>query len=334
MHDVIVIGAGTAGLTAALYVRRAGKTVLVLERENFGGQITYSPRVENYPGISRISGQEFASALFEQAAEAGAEMEMERVTGVFPVEGARGEASGREAGVNWQVVTEEGRHLAKSVIVAAGAGPRRLGLAGEEELTGRGISYCALCDGAFYRDQEVAVAGGGNTALQDALFLADCCRRVYLIHRRNTFRGESRWVELLEQRENVEFFLDTEITGLEREGPGEKEQVFLWETVKEAGEASLKALALRCGKEKAARRLAVAGLFVAVGQEPANQAFAGLLPLDQAGYIIAGEDCRTPAPGIFAAGDCRTKEVRQLTTAAADGAVAATAACRWCDEHS
>lgn len=350
MRDIIVIGAGTAGLTAALYARRAGKTALVLESENFGGQITYSPRVENYPGISRISGNEFANALFEQVMELGAELEMERVTALLPAnaEEGPGESAGDRAGGSgpggadagegkpvaalgaltsesapcWRVVTEDGSHLAAAVIIATGAKHRTLGLPGEEELIGEGVSYCALCDGAFYRDKVVAVVGGGDTALQDALFLAGGCAKVYLIHRRDTFRGEARWVELLRNAPNVEFILDTVVTGLEAGN----------EDFAEAS-AGLTALWLENRRVGEKRRLPVDGLFVAVGQAPANEAFAGLLPLDGAGYIIAGEDCRTPAPGVFAAGDCRAKEVRQLTTAAADGAVAATAACRWTDER-
>lgn len=374
MRDIIVIGAGTAGLTAALYARRAGKTALVLESENFGGQITYSPRVENYPGISRISGNEFANALFEQVMELGAELEMERVTALLPAnaEEGPGERAGDRAGAAagagigadpgagigaaadagaggsgpggadagegkpvaalgaltsesapcWRVVTEDGSHLAAAVIIATGAKHRTLGLPGEEELIGEGVSYCALCDGAFYRDKVVAVVGGGDTALQDALFLAGGCAKVYLIHRRDTFRGEARWVELLRNAPNVEFILDTVVTGLEAGN----------EDFAEAS-AGLTALWLENRRVGEKRRLPVDGLFVAVGQAPANEVFAGLLPLDGAGYIIAGEDCRTPAPGVFAAGDCRAKEVRQLTTAAADGAVAATAACRWTDER-
>lgn len=361
MYDIIVIGAGTAGLTAALYARRAGKTVLVLESENFGGQITSSPRVENYPGISRINGGEFANNLFEQARELGTEMAMEKVIAVLPAkagenEGKPGAGAANTSGTSddsaglWRVVTEDGEHPCRSVIIATGVRHRPLGLAGEEELSGRGISYCALCDGAFYRDKTVAVAGGGDTALQEALFLAGGCRKVYLIHRRDSFRGEARWAGLLREKDNVELILDTVITGLESGGDGtggdgaagggetraeaESGAAFGVNAQRDAGRAErvLTALFLENRSTGKKSRLAVEGLFVAVGQTPANEAFAGLVPLDKAGYIIAGEDCRTPAPGIFAAGDCRTKEVRQLTTAAADGAIAATAACRWCDE--
>ncbi len=297
MYDIIIIGGGPAGLTAATYARRAGKSVLVLEKNAFGGQITWSPKVENFPGFLSVSGVDLADKLLEQAMEQGAEVELEEVCGV------------RDEGAVKTVLTESGgSYQARSLIIAAGARPRPLGLPREEELTGSGVCYCAVCDGAFYKGKAVAVAGGGNSALQDALLLSSSCSHVTLIHRRDSFRGEARLVEALRERENVDFLLSARITAL-------------------CGEAELTGLELLQNGQT--RRLEVEGLFVAVGHQPDNGLFAPLLDLDAGGYAASGEDCRTRTPGVFVAGDCRSKQVRQLTTAAADGAVAALAACAY-----
>lgn len=299
MYDILIIGGGPAGLTAAVYARRAGRSVLVLEKDAFGGQITWSPRVENFPGYVSVSGTELADKLLEQALEQGAEAELEEAVQVLDEGGCK------------TVVTASGlRYSARALIIAAGARPRPLGLPREEALTGSGVCYCALCDGAFYKGRPVAVAGGGNSALQDALYLSSLCSRVYLIHRRASFRGEARLAEALAEKENVVFLMETAVTGL-------------------LGEEELTGLRLRQGETE--RELAVEGLFVAVGHRPDNGVFAPLLALDDAGYAASGEDCLTRTPGVFAAGDCRAKKVRQLTTAAADGAVAALAACDWLD---
>ena len=299
MTDIAIIGAGTAGMTAAVYAARAGKRVLVLEQESFGGQIVYASRVENYPGIQQISGAEFAANLTEQVLSLGAELEMETVEGVRPIDGG------------FCLVTDGREITCKSVILATGVRHRPLGIEREEELAGQGVSYCAVCDGAFYKGQEVAVVGGGNTALEDALFLSSYCSKVLLVHRRDTFRAEQRLVERARGKENIEFVLSAVVNRLE-------------------GEDSLAGIELRFDDgQKAHRR--VAGLFVAVGQIPQNERFADLVALDEAGYITAGEDCKTSRPGVFAAGDCRRKQIRQLSTAAADGAVAALAACEYCD---
>ncbi len=295
MYDVVIIGAGTAGMSAAIYGRRAGKTVLVLEEKVHGGQIINTPRIENYPGIANISGYEFANSLYQQAKELGAEFVYDKVTGI-------------RDGVPKLVQGEKGEYGCRAVILATGARNRRLGLEGEQRLTGKGISYCATCDGFFYKDKTVAVVGGGNTALEDAFFLAGICRKVYLIHRRDSFRGEQlRWDEL-KKKDNVEFILSSIVAGLQ-------------------GEDRLDSIVVEgTGQEKGRWEISVDGLFIAVGQTPDNEAFRGVVDLDEGGYIVAGEDCHTSAEGIFAAGDCRTKTVRQLTTAAADGAVAAIAA--------
>lgn len=300
LYDTLIIGGGPAGLTAATYLRRAGKSVLVLEKNAFGGQITWSPRVENYPGFVSISGAELGDRLLEQAMEQGAEVELDEAVAV------RAEADGSKT-----VVGESGgEYRGRTLIAAVGARPRPLGVAREEELVGSGVCYCAVCDGAFYAGQEVAVCGGGNSALQDALLLSEKCRLVWLIHRRADFRGEKKLVEALEKRDNVRFLMQTHVTAL-------------------LGEGELSGLRVeRDGQEQT---LPVTGLFVAVGHQPDNGLFAPLLALDGAGYAAAGEDCLTRSAGVFVAGDCRAKAVRQLTTAVADGAVAALAACRYLD---
>lgn len=294
MKDIIVIGAGPAGLTAAIYALRAGKSVLIFEKELFGGQITYSPSVENYPGFKQISGNEFAEHLIDQATALGAEIEFAEVTGILdgPVK---------------TVVTDSGNYECKSVIIASGSRHRHLGLEREEELTSSGISYCAVCDGAFFKGKTVAVAGGGDAALQDAIFLSERCRHVYLIHRRDTLRGEAHLESILRARDNVEFVLNSVIEKLE-------------------GEQKLSGILVKNKLTGEHTQIALDGLFIAVGQEPQNAPFAGLITLDNAGYADAGEDCSTATPGIFVAGDCRKKAVRQLTTAVGDGAVAGLAA--------
>ena len=300
LHDILIIGGGPAGLTAATYARRAGKSVLVIEKNAFGGQITWSPRVENFPGFLSLSGTELGDKLLEQAMEQGAEVELDEVISL------RVEADGTKTALCESGAVFRGR----TVIIAVGAKPRMLGLPREEELVGSGVCFCAVCDGAFYTGQDVAVCGGGNAALQDALLLSETCRKVWLIHRRDSFRGEQRLVEALEKRDNVEFILNAQVTEL-------------------LGEGELTGLRLTQAGES--RTLAVTGLFVAVGHQPDNGAFSALLALDAAGYAASGEDCLTKSAGVFVAGDCRAKAVRQLTTAAADGSVAALAACRVLD---
>lgn len=294
MFDVIIVGAGPAGMTAAIYARRASKSVLVLEAKSYGGQIINTPDIENYPVEAHISGFDFATKLYEQAKGLGAEFRFEKVVGLRDENGVK------------RVVTTKNEYEAKTVILATGSENRKLGVEGEDALVGRGISYCATCDGAFFRKKTVAVVGGGNTALEDALYLADLAEKVYLIHRRDTFRGEDATVKKLAARENVEFVYHSTVTALH-------------------AEKRLNAIDVT-NKDGSVRTIEVKGLFVAVGRIPENQNFASLVELDPAGYAVAGEDCRTKTPGVFVAGDNRTKNVRQLVTAAADGAVAATAA--------
>jgi len=300
LYDILIIGGGPAGLTAATYARRAGKSVLVIEKNAFGGQITWSPKVENFPGFLSLSGTELGDKLLEQAMEQGAEVELDEVRSV---------SLGAD-GVKTAVCESGAAFQGRALIIAVGAKPRMLGLPREEALVGNGVCFCAVCDGAFYAGQDVAVCGGGNAALQDALLLSEKCRHVTLIHRRDTFRGEQKLVEALEKKANVDFVMNAKITGL-------------------VGENELTGLTLT--QNGAERALSVTGLFVAVGHQPDNGVFASLMDLDAAGYAAAAEDCRTKSAGVFVAGDCRAKAVRQLTTAAADGSVAALAACRYLD---
>ncbi len=297
MYDIIVIGGGIAGLTAATYACRAGKSVLVIEKNAFGGQITWSPRVENFPGFVSVSGVELGDHLLEQAMAQGTEVELDEVTAVTVDDGVKKVACLSGAAFE-----------AKALIVAVGARPRPLGVAREEELVGSGVGYCAVCDGAFFEGKPVAVCGGGNSALQDALLLSEKSSRVTLIHRRESFRGEQKLVEALRAKDNVDFRMNARVTEL-------------------LGEEELTGLVLEQNGERV--ELPVEGLFVAVGHQSDNAAFASLLELDEGGYAASGEDCLTKTPGVFVAGDCRRKAVRQLTTAAADGAVAALAACRY-----
>ena len=298
MYDIGIIGGGTAGMTAAIYGQRAGKKTIIIEGGVFGGQITSSPNVENYPGIASVSGSEFSMNLLDQAVKLGAETAMDQVTGIREEDGVKIiETAGKE-------------YPCRSVILATGVTHRHLGIPNEERLTGAGVSYCATCDGMFFRGRDVAVIGGGSTALQDAEFLSNYCRKVYLIHRRDEFRGEDSIVKRLQGKENVEFILNA--------------------TVKEIiGDQAVERLIVNSKKSGKEFKLDVSGVFIAVGQIPKNEIFADVVKLDADGFILAAEDCITSRPGIFSAGDCRTKEVRQLTTAAADGAVAALAACKY-----
>lgn len=298
MYNIGIIGGGTAGLTAAIYGQRAGKQTVVFEGANYGGQIVFSPNVENYPGIASISGAQYSMNLVEQATNLGAETKREQVKEVKKVEDG------------YSVVTEEGEYLCQALVLATGVTHRHLGLENEEKLTGAGVSYCATCDGMFFRGKNVAVIGGGNTALQDAEFLSNYCSKVYLVHRREEFRGDAKNVSSLREKENVEFVLNA----LPEEILGEQMVQGLVVTDKISG---------------AKKTLDVDGIFVAIGHLPKNEIFAELVELDAGGFIKAGENCETSRDGIFAAGDCRTKEVRQLTTAAADGAVAALAAVKY-----
>ena len=298
-YDVIIVGAGIAGLTAAIYARRAEKSVLVLEGKVPGGQIINTLTIENWPGDMGVSGAELMQKIQKQAMELGSEIEMEEVMEITKLD------------EGFRVVTEDDEYTAGAVILAVGAEDKKLGLARETELVGRGVSYCATCDGAFYKGKNVAVIGGGNTALYDALYLADIAARVYVVHRRGEFRGDARLVEKLRQKDNVEFVL------------GYVPEELLGE--KSVSGVKMKASGM-VDEAKDERVLDVDGVFVAVGKKPQTERFAELVKIDAGGYVIASENCETSCPGVFAAGDCRTKAVRQLVTAAGDGAVASAGA--------
>lgn len=301
MYDIIIVGAGPAGLTAAIYARRAEKSVLLIEKGAFGGQITFSPKVENYPGFASLSGNELADHFVEQALGLGADVEIETVTSL------------EDCGTYKVVHTEDGNtYEARAVIIAAGAKHRHLGLPNEEIHLGEGISFCAVCDGAFYKGKTVALVGGGNSALQEAILLSEGCEKVVVVQNLDFLTGEQALQDILAKRQNVEVLLGTVVEALPATAP-------------------LKSVTLRRVADGHVYDLAIDGLFVAIGLEPENTPFANLAALDERGYIDAGEDCLTATPGVFVAGDCRRKAVRQVTTATGDGAVAAIAACRYID---
>lgn len=294
--DVLIIGAGPAGLTAAVYAQRAGYRSLVLEEFVCGGQMANTPEVENYPAVGKISGAELGMNLYNQALEQGAQVEFD------------GAASVQLSGAVKTVVTQSGKtYTAKAVIIANGAKRRKLGVPGEEELSGKGVSYCATCDGGFYKGKTTIVVGGGNTAVEDALYLSNICAKVYLVHRRDAFRAGKVLTDALEKRANIEVVLDT----------------IPIKIAAEEGNGKVRSLWIKNIKTDAEQELLADGVFVAVGLVPDNRLFAGEVTLDPAGYISSGEDCKTNLAGVFVAGDTRTKTLRQIVTAAGDGAVAA-----------
>lgn len=300
IYDIIVVGAGPAGLTAAIYARRSGKSVLVLEKETFGGQITFSPKLENYPGFAEISGNELAQRMLEQAMALGAEIDLDCVTDVLD-----GEVK--------TVVGENASYEAKSVIIAAGAHHRRLHLPREEDFIGRGISFCAVCDGAFYQNQHVAVIGGGNTALQEIALLAETCSRVTVVQNLAFLTGEAKMIERLMKKDNIDYLYSTVVSAYE-------------------GEDSLTALHLHNTETDDDSRLEVDGAFLAIGTVPENGAFAKVASINEQGYIRSDETAATGCAGVFVAGDCRTKAYRQVATAISDGAAAALNACRYLEQ--
>lgn len=299
MYDIIIIGGGPAGLTAALYARRANKTVLVIEKNVFGGQITFSPKVENIPGFISLTGNEFAEKMVDQVIEQGGEFEPAEATEI-------------KDGEVKTVITDSGEFRAKTVIIATGAKHRLLGLENEDKFVGNGISFCAVCDGAFYKDKTVAVVGGGNSALQETILLSDLCKKIYVVQNLDFLTGEKKLADEVYAKQNVEVITGTVLTGY-------------------IGEEDLTGITVKnnSGEEK---ELAVDGVFMAIGLVPQNEAFRNVLPLDNRGYVDTDETL-TVGNGIFVAGDCRSKNVRQVTTACSDGAVAALAACRYLDNN-
>ncbi len=301
MYDIAIIGGGAAGLTAALYALRANKSVLVIEKGSFGGQITHSPLVENFPTQTSLSGIELADKLTEQVLGHGAEVEVDTITSIENCEGFK------------KVIGECGVYEAKAVIIATGAKHRMLGLPSEEEFVGNGISFCAVCDGAFYKDKTVAVIGGGNSALVEAVLLSKLCAKLYIIQNLPELTGEKKLQDQLYSSENVEIICSTVVDSF-------------------GGEGELEAIKIKNENSGEIKELKLDGVFIAIGHVPQNEPFSSIIELDSYGYADSGEDCTTKTAGIFVAGDCRKKGVRQLTTACADGSTAALAACRYIDD--
>ena len=293
MYDIIIVGAGPAGMTAALYALRANKKVLVLEAKTYGGQIIKANKVENYPGIESISGVDFATNLYNQVKNLGGEVKFETVIRITDKK---------------EVITSKNTYQAKAVILATGADNRKLNIEHEQEFVGKGISYCATCDGNFFKDKVVAVIGGGNTALEDAIYLADIASKVYLIHRRDSFKAEYRYVSEAREKDNIEFIFNSNVSKL-------------------IGSDQLEEIEIKSNMGDV-KTIAIAGLFIAVGQEPKNEIFADIIELNQYGYIVSSDGVHTNKEGIYVAGDCRVKTLRQLTTAVSDGSIAATIAMR------
>lgn len=299
MFDIIIVGGGPAGLVAALYACRANKKVLIIEKGSFGGQITFSPKVENIPGFAAVTGNEFAEKLVEQVLAQDAEVECAEVLEI-------------KDGDIKTVVTDSGEFTAKSVIIATGAKHRLLRLENEENLIGEGISFCAVCDGAFYENKTVAVIGGGNSALQEAILLSELAQKVYVVQNLEVLTGEKKLSDKLSKKANVEIILSSTVEKI-------------------LGDTELEGIEIKNSVSGKVETLKLDGMFVAIGLVPQNEIFKDLVKLDERGYIIADEFCKTSADGIFVAGDCRTKTIRQVITAAGDGAVAALAACDYVD---
>ena len=301
VYDIVIIGAGPAGLTAAIYGARARKKVLVLEANMYGGQIINTFDIENYPAAFHINGYDFANNCYNQAIDLGAEIKFEKAIDIID-------------GDTKKVVTKDNIYETKVIIIATGCGIKKLGLDNEDELLGKGVSYCATCDGAFFKNKDVAVVGGGNTALEDALYLSDIVKKVYIIHRRDTFRGEDKSVLDLKDKSNVEFIYNSNVTKL-------------------IGDEKLEGIEVT-DNEGITKNINVSGLFIAIGRIPENANFTKIVNVDKSGYIIAKEDCKTNVDGIFVAGDSRVKTLRQLVTATSDGAVALTNAIKYINRRN
>lgn len=299
MFDIAIIGGGPAGLTASIYALRAKKKVLLIEGNTIGGQISSSPRVDNFPGFKSISGAELGDKLFEQASELGLEFEFANVLSVK-----------QENNINI-IETDTGVFEAKALIIATGAKHRHLGVENEEKFIGNGIGYCVVCDGEFYAGKDVAVVGGGNSALQSAIYLSNICKSVTILQNLDFLTGEESLIEEVKSKENVLIKLGVVVSKL-------------------IGDKDLQEVEISNNNIK--EKIKIDGLFVSIGQVPQNEIFKGLVELDEKGYIVANESCLTSNPSIFVAGDCRTKSIRQLTTAVADGSVASISACSYVDK--
>ena len=297
MYDIIIVGAGPAGLTAAIYAKRASKKVLVIEEKNYGGQIINTLNIENYPAEPHISGFDFATKIYNQAKELGAEIIFDKVEKI------------KDNKKNKEIITTKNTYKTKTIILATGTTNRKLNLDGEDQLLGKGISYCATCDGAFYKNKNVAVVGGGNTAIEDAIYLSDIVDKVYLIHRRDEFRASESNVNILKEKNNIEYIYNSNITKIK-------------------GNDKLESIEVTNSEGKTTK-ITLDGLFVAIGRTPETKIFSELVNTNDEGYILAKENCQTNISGIFVAGDNREKELRQLVTATSDGAIAATAAVKY-----
>lgn len=294
MYDIIVIGAGAAGMTAALYSARANKKVLILEQETIGGQIATSPLVENYPGFMKISGVEFSNNLFDQIIELGVDFELEKVINIEDLKDKK------------IVTTEYNTYESKTIIIATGSKHRSLGIDNEERLIGKGISYCVLCDGAFFKGKDVAIVGGGNTAVVSAIYLSEIVNKIYIVQMLDKLTAEEKLIEKINNIKNIEYIFNSKVDKLN-------------------GDTSLESITV------GNRTINVEGVFVLIGLIPQNETFKNIIKLDKYGYIDADEECKTNIDGIFVAGDCRTKNIRQLTTASSDGTIAAINACNYID---
>lgn len=297
MYDIIIIGAGPAGLTSAIYARRNNKKVLILEAKSYGGQIINTLNIENYPGIDKISGFDFATRLYKQVQKLGAEIKYEKAIEIKNYDDRK------------EVLTLNNIYETKTVIIATGSKNKSLGIDGEKDLVGRGISYCATCDGALYRRKDVAIVGGGNVALDDAIYMSNIANKVYLIHRKSKFKAEDTLIEKVKSIDNIEIITNSNLVSIN-------------------GKDKLESIVL-INKYDQKRIIEVSGLFVAIGRTPENDIFRKIINLDKSGYIIADEDCKTDVEGIFVAGDTRTKELRQIVTATSDGAIAASEAIKY-----
>lgn len=293
MYDIVIIGAGVAGLTAGIYAKRANKTVLILEKKSYGGQIINASNIENYPGEEHISGFDLATKLYNQNKSLGVDIFYEEAKNV------------KKENKEFIIETNKNTYRSKALIIATGTNNRKMNLTNEDNLIGKGISYCATCDGNFYKNKVVAVVGGGNTALEDALYLSNICKKVYLIHRRDKFRADSKTVEELSKKDNIEVILNSNVTNL-------------------IGNDHLEMIEVTSNDKK--NNLEVAGLFIAIGQIPESELLNGKIEIDESNYIISNENCHTNIEGAFVAGDVRQKNLRQLVTATSDGAIAATEA--------
>lgn len=299
MYDIVIIGGGPAGLTSAIYARRANKSVIVLEKETFGGQITHSPKVENIAGFNSLSGNEFAEKLVDQVLFQGAEVDSCEVEKII------------DNGEYKTVITDGGEYTAKAVIIATGAKHRMLGVKGEENFVGNGISFCAVCDGAFYSGKTVGVIGGGNSALQEALMLSDICKKVIIVQNLDFLTGEKKLIEQVNEKDNIQVILSSVVESF-------------------IGQDELKGIVIKNASNQTSE-VYFDGLFIAIGLIPQNENFADLIDLDGRGYADSGENCLTKTKGVFVAGDCRKKDIRQVATAVSDGAIASVKACDYVD---